>query len=324
MTILMIDTWLNQLTASARAVIAAGYWTKPEKAKRPARQETEFVATLIDSCVGPLTAAWGEILRAVNLDLTIQGAFLHQRPKVRFPSPTTASFGRGYCELADLLLVHDHSNLSRKACLIQAKTDPGAAVAGDQKDLYEKWEPFRFSAGSKGAKGRVFSIAPNDEGSRYGIVRVPPPGLEEPWLAEQPLGTRPAVDMGWLIAEMLAATVAGRSHPARSAKIGGGDEWSDLIEHLLTISLHVKYPLKGFWAERQGRRFFQPITGLYPQRRYSQDWIAFATSTRLSATEFEQAVGYTPPGRPGGDRLLDVDEPEGLSVIYLNTVESLR
>ena len=68
----------------------------------------------------------------------------------------------------------------------------------------------------------------------------------EPWWAEQPLGTRPAVDFGAMLAEMLVAGVAGEPAPAREAHIQGSDDWSALIDDLLRVSLGVDYSLKGF------------------------------------------------------------------------------
>lgn len=314
-----IDAHLDLLTASARAVIAAGYWTMPAGAIRRADKETEFVATLIESCVGPLTQAWGEILKGTGLDLTVRGVFLHQRPKVRFPSPTVADCGAGFCELADLLIVHDHERAARRAVLVQAKTVPGGAVTGDQKNLYERWDPFRFAAGATGAKGRTYGIAPNDEGCRYGIVRIPPPGLEEPWLATQPLATRPPDDFGRLLAEMLAATVAGRPAPARPATIGGSDDWSLLIDDLLAVSLTARYPLKGFWPEKRRRHFRADLLiGLMRWHGPSEDWEAVATSSsRINA------LGpFDPGGGSGEPSTVEREGPEGISVIHLSTSET--
>jgi len=311
-----IDAHLDQLTASARAVISAGYWTRPAGAIRRADKETEFVTTLIESCVGPLTQAWDEILKGAGLDLTVRGLFLHQRPKVRFPSPTVADCGAGFCELADLLIVHDHERTARRAVLVQAKTVPGDAVTGDQKDLYERWDSFRFAAG---AKGRTYGIAPNDEGCRYGIVRIPPPGLEEPWLAEQPLATRQPDDFGRLLAEMLAATVAGRAVPARPATIGGNDDWSVLIDDLLSVSLTARYPLKGFWPAKQ-RRYFRgdlPI-GLISWHSLSDSWEAVATSS----SSVDALGPYDPGGGSGEPSTVEREGPEGISVIHLSTSET--
>lgn len=311
-----IDAHLDQLIASARAVIAAGYWARPAGAIRRADKETEFVSTLIESCVGPLTQAWGEILKGIGLDLTVRGVFLHQRPKVRFPSPTMAHCGPGFCELADLLIVHDHERTARRAVLVQAKTVPGCAVTGDQKKLYERWDPFRFAAGPKNAKGRPYAIAPNDEGCRYGIVRIPPPRLEEPWLAEQPLATRPPDDFGRLLAEMLAATVAGRPMPARPATIGGNDDWSALIDELLAISLTAYYPLKGFWPKKQ-RRYICGVlpVGFMRWHGLSKDWEAVATSS----SSVDALGPFDPGGGTGEPSTVEREGPEGISVIHLST-----
>ena len=312
-TMTMIDRYLDQLTASARAIIAAGYWTKPTAALRHAHQETEFVATLIDSCVGPLTVAWGNILQNSGLDLTIRGAFLHQRPKIRFPSPTITACGEGHCELADLLIVHDHEDSARRACLIQAKTDPGDPVMGAQKDLYERWEPFRFAAGPKSAKGQVYSVMPNDEGCRYGVVRLPPPANEEPWLAEQPLGTRGPVDMGLLLAEMLAATLAQRPTPARTAVIGGSNDWSILIDDLLAASLTSNYPLTGFWPVRRPRLSSQRLPIMAWVETSHDGWEAIASTADVSTF---RSSGPEKPARAAEEG------PDGISVIHIRTTET--
>lgn len=305
-----IDHLLEPLMASARAIIAAGYWTGPTGALRAADKETEHVAGLITSCVGPLMQAWSNILAGSGVSLAVQAVFLHQRPKVRFPSTTSALCGPGHCELADLLIVHEHDAIRRRAVLVQVKKLPGASVAGDQKDLYEKWEPFRFAAGAHGAKGRQYQIAPNDEGSRYGIVHVPAPLGVEPWWAEQPLGTRSAVDFGAMLAEMLVAGVAGEPTPAREALIGGSDDWSALIEDLLRVSLGVDYPLKGFWAKPQPRTARSVVSTTAQRPDGLTSWRAVSGV----------AAGLSDLFGGDGDRPDDaVDGPEGVSTLYFGT-----
>lgn len=248
------------LDAAASAVVATGYWTGPHRALRSSRKETEYVASLIEACVLHLTRAWGGILDPLNLDLALHGAFLHQRPYVRFHSPTATSCGPQHCELADLMLVVDFEAQERRACLIQAKRDPGAGVVGDQKDLYERWDSLRFAHRTKGAQGRVYSVSPNGPGSRYGVVRTDPALGEAPWRLQDPLGRGADVDMGEFLADMLIATVGGGVGAGRRADFGGGDDWSCLVKDLLQASLHSKYPLKGFWPAESRRVIKRPIT----------------------------------------------------------------
>lgn len=295
-----VDGSLDQLTNAARAVISAGFWTSPTSALRRATKETEFVATLIASCVGPLVNAWSHILAEEALSVTVQGVFLHQRPKIRFPSTSATPVGPGFCELADLLIVHDHGG-HRQACLIQAKKVPGAPVVGDQKDLYERWDPFRFASGGQHVKGRLYDVAPNREGGFFGVVRVPPPGLEEPWLVEHPIHSVASTDMGRFVAEMHAGTIAGRTNPARPAVIGGTDDWSVLIDDLLRMSLGSTYPLVNFWPRRMPRH----LEGLVSYMPLANGWHAIASSD---------------PDIPRGRGGFDVEEPrEGMPTIYVQT-----
>ena len=296
-----VDASLDQLANAARGGISAGFWTAPTSAMRRATKETEFVATLIASCVGPLVSAWSHILADEALSVTVQGVFLHQRPKIRFPSTPANLVGQGFCELADLLIVHDHAGGHRQACLVQAKKIPGAPVMGDQKDLYEQWDPFRFASGARQVKGRPYDVSPNGEGGFYGVVRVPPPGLEEPWLIEHPTHATQAMEMGRFLAEMLASTVAGRQGPARTAIIGGTDDWSVLIDDLLKMSLGSKYPLAKFWPKRMPRH----LQGVVSYLPLDSGWHAVASSEP-----------YFPIGG-GGD---DIDERrEGLPTVYVRT-----
>lgn len=299
----------DALVASAQAVIAAGYWTGPDLALRWPDQETEHVATLIDTCVLRLTPAWATILAETGRDLTFHGAFLHQRPKVRFPSPTMNDCGAGFCEAADLLVVIDHGTKARRACLIQAKCDPGDPPRGDQKVLYERWEPFRFAHGHDRAKGPVYSIGPNSDGARYGVVRDPPPRQQPPWILEHPLGSVVADDMGHYLARMLIATVDGAPGPARPATINGSDDWSRLIDDLLRVSLKKKYPLSKFWPEPIYRGFRGPIETGIPHFLTDERWEAFAGTA---------IPGDWDDGPPGGeDRVADDDGPDPVSLLHI-------
>lgn len=173
---------------------------------------------------------------------------------------------------------------------------------GDQKDLYESWEPFRFASGARQVKGVVYDVRPNLEGGLYGVVRVPPPGLEQPWLVEHPTLAVSPVEMGQFIAEMLAGTIAGRSGPARTATIGGTDDWSMLIDHLLRTSLGSTYPLAKFWPKAMPRHF----AGIVSYVPDGHGWHAFASSDR-SIPPFGSDIGAT-------------DDPrEGLPVLYIST-----
>jgi hypothetical protein len=310
------------LATAAQSIIAGNYWSKPPNAFRTPAIETEYLATLIAGCISPIAQAWGNILHGSGTSVTMRGAFLHQRPKVRFPSITLGSCGPHNCELADLMLVHDHQNI-RRACLVQVKREPGPAVSGDQKLLYENWDTFRIGAGNKGAKGHPYSIAPNLDGGMYGIVRTHPLNGQHPWEIRHPKGATGAIDLGSYLAELLVSTVDGFSTAGRIGNVNGkGDDWSRLVYELLSMSFKNNYKLNGFWP-RQRYRHFDHIMYLN-SNIFSDggDFESFGSSEndwRRAFVDASSIGGDEPPVDSG----FDGDDQGRFAVIYIKTGEYL-
>lgn len=304
----MLSLHQNDLIASARAIIATSFWSGPVNALRVPKIETELVASMVHYCSVPLARAWGRILTGANYDLMLHAAFLHQRPYVRFPSPTTGHCGAGYCELADMLVVVEHDGDARRACLFQAKP-VGVAVVGDQKDLYEKWEALRFASGPKHAKGRVYDIGPNADGGHYAIVNTKPSLGVEPWGVEHPRTAVTIDDMGRYLAMMLVANVDGTPGPGRAATVSGTDDWSVLISDLINGAKGSRYRLRHLWRDRVLRSDPQPIS-------FIEGWFGDDDEGYIIATTED-----APPGEPPFERELPPgdDALPPINLLYLRT-----
>lgn len=193
----------------------------------------------------------------------VSGVFVHQKPKVRFGSPSTE------IELGDMLFVRHHFRSKAKspegrAFLLQAKsiTQPttGALTGKEEKqfDLYANWDtPLTFPYGDIG----------------------PPPGTSKKWNLSK--GPKPHVDSGfyglvskdgefvankfpddsaWAVGPALAPRASGAksvaatgslAHALHSFLIGShgrpwtlgastDDHWSNFVEEVLERSLDWK------------------------------------------------------------------------------------
>jgi hypothetical protein len=152
----------------------------------PPRAEVGFVAAVTLRAIKDIAAAWKPLLAASRFSLKLSGVFCHAAPMVRF---TGAGGQLKCCELADLLIVVDHTTggvLSRRAALIQAKMAKNTgrvSLSGksshDQVDLYQNWYPFDFVEKACGidvlpALPSVMSRVCSGYAPRWGGLRMRP------------------------------------------------------------------------------------------------------------------------------------------------------
>lgn len=253
----MFDTKLrSRLTSATQSIVTAAYWATPIKARRAPRSEPEYLAALIANSTLPLARAWSWLLAPANLQVTITSIFAHQRPRVRFPYEGGAADGLEGCELADWVIVHDHDARRRRAVLVQTKVN-SKAVRGAQKRLYEQWPVFQFGPSAISATPPPYNIKPNDEGCRYGVMHSPPARIGCEWTVDRVGGG--STQLATFLVGMLEAGTFGTFGPARSATINGTDDWSQLVDRLLKMSVANVASLKGYLPHGFPRRWSRTL-----------------------------------------------------------------
>ena len=216
--------------------------------------EVSAVRTMTLDGFDAIANAWSPIMRSYGYRTSLQAVFCHSRPQVTFkrvPSPHAPlppASGRGRCELADLLVVIDHTDPStsvkdRRAVLIQAKLLHSGSIKPARKEWIQHellaWRPgFDFVDSCYTKKTRDLDASPvvgnPANTAEYGGIdlRVTPPVWNQ-WLTSQvaPCFTSQA-DLGPFLAGMLV----GRLQYGREAIDGGVDDWSLTVDELLRVT----------------------------------------------------------------------------------------
>jgi hypothetical protein len=242
-------------------------------------------------------------LKPLGYRVSITGVFCHASPQVRF---TDSGGTTRTCELADLLVVIDDKSSSspdRRAGLVQAKlcSTTGAistsGTAAHQLDLYRNWPTFVFTSSAYPATARTFSSSPlgmvGDSGRYGGIDLVASP---REW-KQIPAAPSMTMGAGLDLSDYLAGAATGSD--GRAALIGRGDDWSDTVEDLLTVTMTQTFTHRA-------------SIGASPRPRQTTA-IAFATDGLEPRTEFH-FLDSAPPRRP------DEPSPEGPEDVGISTL----
>lgn len=225
------------LYSGANAALWESHNLAARLAKRGAREE-DYVATLVTNGIPILANRWVPLLRSKGLSLTLSGVFCHGHPQVSFGAP------RRQVELADLLVVHQHTKRGRvttRAMLVQAKMSNDAthrlSPSDPQLDLFTRWPPFEFVTG--GLASGLRDLKERGKGSRYALVHDEPAYPEAiTWADQCPWAACAAKQQ--LTADRSLARVLGDmllNKDGRPFQLGKPkDDWSRTIQELLQMT----------------------------------------------------------------------------------------
>ena len=239
------------LEATANAlIISALTHGAPPKLVGPVIGEVRASHAVVIAGASQVAAAWGVLLRPLNLEVSSRSVLIHAAPKVRFKDVVTSNLEER--ELGDLLIVIDYVRrkliVDRRAVLIQAKlADPSGLLPLDvsgkaQRNLYLHWPEFVMPNGyrphkrdlnDKTCKGSAI------DGCRFGGIDLhsSPRGWKQIRTA-QSMSARQKISLGSSIAQM-ACGAAGRQ-----AVKGANDPWSELVDELLSVTFGSMHPAK--------------------------------------------------------------------------------
>lgn len=200
-------------------------------------REEDFVATLVSLGIQNLGHRWIPLLSAKGIAMRLSGVFCHGHPQVKF--------GSSKVELADLLVVHQHTSAagstSMRALLVQAKMSDDAThklPSGDEQLLlFSTWPPFEFSSG--GLRPGIRNLKETGKGSRYALVLNDHAFPEDiTWADQCPWGESLAVQQ-LAVSRSFARTLGslllgwdGRPVYEHSKS----DDWSTTIKELLEVT----------------------------------------------------------------------------------------
>lgn len=230
----------------AHALLHGGGWL----AKAPAG-EVQAVAAIVSSGLPMSIVAWRAILAPLGLSATLHSVFCHSAPQVSF---TDLRGGKRTCELGDLLIVVDHkaaAGQDRMALLVQAKIMHGGVIRISppgstnldwrQLDLYTRWPDFAFA--SPGYQPNrtydLHDVAASYRASysgRYGGIELNTPVRFDNF---HPSTLMPSPGIG-SYGQALSGMLVGRR--GRRAVCGGTDDWSMLVDELLTVTFAKSTP----------------------------------------------------------------------------------
>ncbi|KDB08026.1 hypothetical protein LIG30_2825 [Burkholderia sp. lig30] len=241
---------VESLYSGANSSIWRSHARAHDLAKKAAREE-DFVATLVTDGVPLLEERWRKVLGGKGIDVQVAGVFCHGHPQVEFDYPN------GRVELADLLVVHRHSegrSDATRAMLIQAKMSVDGTHKLDPKDpqltLYTTWPNFEFVTG--GLKTGLRQINEKGKGSRYSLVlarEAYPEDIE--WADQCPWsGTPAAVNLtaSRSLSKCLGDMLLGKD--GRLVHFGSStDQWSMMIKELLEVTATRTYSRRNIGRE---------------------------------------------------------------------------
>lgn len=326
------DRLFGALAAGAREAVLDAYLSTPHRAGHT-RDEIDYLFALIRHGVRGLGAAWTPILTSSKISLRVTGVFCHQTPQAWYRDPTG---GWKRPELADLLLVHEHTELvlkrpvtRRRAVLVQAKLAKcGVATGtGHQEYLYENWPDFELKG--VGANNDRFlrgnrRFALGDALCRNGLVEdgsvfaSPAPliwGYPMPWSMAapgRPMRSAGAEDLGGFLAHMLYLTTPMRGEdagiPARPFWLSPGlpnNHFEVTVEELLTLTAAktIKARNKSYLSGPRGENVlcFQHSAG--PARAFGETGALFQPSG--GGDEATPPAERVEEGRGGGVFLIE-------------------
>jgi hypothetical protein len=274
--------------------------------RHPPRTEVGFVAAVTLDGIGAVARAWESHLAPLGLSVNIQGVFCHGAPQV-----TTNKFR---CELADLLIVVDRRDcgyLVRRATLIQAKmawrkqlVQLTGESSAKQLELYQDWPRFRFVDAGYGPSSFRLAGSQHGQGGSFGVIdrhlildadTTPPV-----WTQHNPRPTPAKVTGEPELGSFLTWMLAGRPGFGRNAPESPKDDWSKVVELLLTVT----------YAKTFGH---PPTLGeLRPSRGFSAFLVANGLSRNLFAARSSTRI-------PPIDSLFDMtDEPSEKTISVLH------
>lgn len=213
--------------------------------------EVTAVRTMTLDGFDEIADRWSPILKP-SYRIDLRAVFCHSRPHVTFTPVPHPNLPGGtklrQCELADMLIVIDHVDPSRRindrrAVLVQAKILKGGAVkpSGSEWAQHELlgWLPvFSFvDAGydsrSRDLKGgqQVGSPILSAEYGGIDLKTAPPIWRHELTAMSAPWFTSPIP-----LADYLACMATGQINCGRLAVRGGSDDWSFTVDELLRVT----------------------------------------------------------------------------------------
>lgn len=224
----------ESLYSGANSAIWHSHQLADHLAKSKTREE-DYVATLVTNAIPLLLDRWEPLLRPKGITLKLAGVFCHGHPQVSFGVP------RSQVELADLLVVHQHtkgSRVSARAILLQAKMSTDSthrlSASDPQLQLFSTWPSFEFVTG--GLAPGLRNIKEKGKGSRYALIHDGPSYPEQiTWTDQCPWAVSPATTI--LTADRSLARLLGDillNKDGRPFQLGKPkDDWSRTIQELL-------------------------------------------------------------------------------------------
>lgn len=219
--------------------------------------EVSAVRTMTLYGFGEIARAWSPILESLGYRIDLHGVFCHSAPQVTFAPVPHPNFRNGStprrCELADLLIVIDHVDHSKKinercASLIQAKMlDRGALNPKRQEWVQHEllaWLPsFKFVSSAYDTRPRDLNRSPQVGVPAYTAeyAGIALGSLPIEWRHELTQQNAPWFHSPISLAAYLARMATGSRACGRKAVSGGLDDWSFTVDELLRVT--AKYPI---------------------------------------------------------------------------------
>jgi len=306
------------MTSSADVVVERVLLHGSHGMKASPRTEVGFVAAVTLGGVPDIAAAWSSLLRPYGFSLTMHGVFCHAAPVVDFRGTKGSRLG---CELADLLVVVDHTDRSgqttRRASLIQAKMASKAkrvTLTGKssktQLHLYQNWPSFKFRDAVYGANSYSLKCSGTGSGT-YGVIDrhfKSSAGRSPQWTQHPAQPTPVAITSEPTFGEFLAHMIGGRSkNYGRIAVPGGADDWSKVVDLLLDITYKKAFrhaATLGPLSPPRGTTALAYLTTV-PERQV-QGWPS-------------AGLGWRPPF--DGFEVIEDESPGGISVLRLEVFQ---
>ena len=241
----------NSLKTAADSAILKVLNHGGARTPRPSGEVTAVRTMTLDG-FDEIADRWSPILKYAGFRIDLRTVFCHSRPQVTFTPVPHPNYSGGTkprrCELADLLIVIDHVDPSRRindrqAVLVQAKILEGRAVkpSGSEWVQHEllAWLPaFSFldpgyDSRSRDLKGGHKVGSPIQSAEYGGINLNTSPPI---WRHELTSITAPWFTSPIPLADFLARMATGQTDCGRLAVRGGSDDWSFTVDELLRVT----------------------------------------------------------------------------------------
>lgn len=320
----------ESLYSGANSAVWHSHQLASHLAKGKTREE-DYVATLVTNGIPLLLDRWEPLLRPKGIALKLAGVFCHGHPQVSFGVPPSQ------VELADLLVVHQHtkgSRVSARAILLQAKMSTDSthrlSASDPQLQLFSTWPSFEFVTG--GLAPGLRNIKEKGKGSRYALIHDGPSYPEcITWTDQCPWAASPATPM--LTADRSLARLLGDillNKDGRPFQLGKPkDDWSRTIQELLETTGKRTYRRanikRGPIPRLTGN--FGPSTGVL--LAYASHVQFPSPVSALGASILDRYFGATPTLQDdGGDNIAPPAEqleipPGGISSLIIETAEGV-